>query len=63
MSIQKVLPELQMRRVCGRTVLTSSLNDWYRSALKLEILDMCTCTTFSIAPDVVKSNSVALRNF
>lgn len=48
---------------CACVVLTSLLNDWYKSALKLEILDTCTHTAPSIASDVVKSNSMALWNF
>lgn len=47
-------------RAC--VVLTSLLNDQYKSALKLKILDTCARTAFSIAFDVVKSNSVALQN-
>ena len=47
--------------VCACVVLTSLFKDWYKSALKLEILDPGAHTAFSIAFDVVKSNSVALQ--
>ena len=43
-------------------VLTSLLNNRYKSALKLKILDTCARIAFPIAFDVVKSNSVALQN-
>lgn len=49
--------------VCVCVFLTSSLQDWYKSALNLEMLDTCAPRAFSIAFDIVKSNFMALWNF